>query len=419
MPAHKIRRKHPGLQIAGGGRVRTLSFSAALRWSESLKTRPNRLVLPQELQPARDNDSVDFNRAAHEDGMARRDGIPPPRDPENVHGLPVSKNTGFPTTEDAYADVVSSVDGESDDGLKLASNTRQTSSGPSSQQIEENTAQYERDKKEVKTSANAAETSGDNSEKPLKNTERAAKNNEKPANHSTTTGSETLKPGEKRKSTELEIIESKVKRLRASDRQARLRKGTAAANALEDNPNDPALEKTIHMQHSRAAPFKVSKTDLTTIRKFVYDKGLVGGSQPELLQELLAQLGVEEDDDDAILGKLKQKVSNVNRTRREFHEMVAEDDVESVKERLVNIFKTFATRPGALGMVKEAIAQVEEFVETLPESEDASSSDEQTDHVAEPAGKIAPLSAMSSSTEEDNIATICDRFGNDAPKSHN
>jgi hypothetical protein len=55
----------------------------------------------------------------------------------------------------------------------------------------------------------------------------------------------------------------------------------------------------------------------------VYDKGLVGGSQPALLQELLTEIGVEEQDEVAILEKLKLKVSNVNRTRREFNEMVA------------------------------------------------------------------------------------------------
>jgi hypothetical protein len=31
------------------------------------------------------------------------------------------------------------------------------------------------------------------------------------------------------------------------------------------------------------------------IRTFVYDKGLVGGSQPELLKHLLDELGVDDD----------------------------------------------------------------------------------------------------------------------------
>jgi hypothetical protein len=69
----------------------------------------------------------------------------------------------------------------------------------------------------------------------------------------------------------------------------------------------------------------------------------------------------------AIREKLEQKVSNVNRTRREFSEMIVDDDIDNVKERLVplvNIFKTSGRRPGALEKVKEAMAEMEQFVET-------------------------------------------------------
>jgi hypothetical protein len=57
----------------------------------------------------------------------------------------------------------------------------------------------------------------------------------------------------------------------------------------------------------------------------------LGGSLPELLKHLLDELGVDEDDEFAIQLKVKQKVSNLNRTRREFMEMVAEDDMGDVR----------------------------------------------------------------------------------------
>lgn len=55
-------------------------------------------------------------------------------------------------------------------------------------------------------------------------------------------------------------------------------------------------------------------------------------------------------------------MSNVNRTRREFMEMIAQDNVDVVNNRLVNIFKTFVGRPNALEKVKEAIAAIEDRV---------------------------------------------------------
>jgi hypothetical protein len=40
----------------------------------------------------------------------------------------------------------------------------------------------------------------------------------------------------------------------------------------------------------------VATTDAATIRDFVYDKGLIGTSQPALLEELYQELGLEETD---------------------------------------------------------------------------------------------------------------------------
>jgi hypothetical protein len=96
---------------------------------------------------------------------------------------------------------------------------------------------------------------------------------------------------------------------------------------------------------------------------FVYDKELVGGSQPELLKHLLDELGVDDDDEFAIQLKVKQKVSNLNRTRREFKEMVAEDDMGDVRDRLLKIVEEFGKRPGAsafLLQLRESIAVEED-----------------------------------------------------------
>jgi hypothetical protein len=100
------------------------------------------------------------------------------------------------------------------------------------------------------------------------------------------------------------------------------------------------------------------------IRTFVYDKGLVGGSrQPQLLKELMGELGVDDDGEFAIQLKVKQKVSNLNRTRREFMEMVAEDDMGDVRDRLLKFVEEFGKRPGGSAFVrqlKESIAVEEE-----------------------------------------------------------
>jgi hypothetical protein len=71
-----------------------------------------------------------------------------------------------------------------------------------------------------------------------------------------------------------------------------------------------------HHYHEKGR-YKLSPIDLSTIREYVYDEGLVGASQRDLLEKLLEEIGVEEQDEVAIREKLKQKVSNVNRTRRE------------------------------------------------------------------------------------------------------
>jgi hypothetical protein len=193
----------------------------------------------------------------------------------------------------------------------------------------------------------------------------SAKNIKAPSSCSEKKVLKSVKPVENRNLAELNVIEPTSQQHRASEGQARVHIGAAVQNAPKHNLNPQDVEETVHMQGTRAEPSKVSKADLRTMRKFVFDKGLVGGSQPELLQQLFAELGVEETEEDAIIGKLKQKVSNINRTRREFYEMVAQDDIGSVKERLVNIFKTFAKRPGAVGKVTEAMAQIEEFARIM------------------------------------------------------
>jgi hypothetical protein len=70
------------LQIARAGRkggtfVRTLRYSAAQRWAESLKTRPNRLVPPPKKHPRDDReDGIDFGRPGDDAGMLYQDGNP-------------------------------------------------------------------------------------------------------------------------------------------------------------------------------------------------------------------------------------------------------------------------------------------------------------------------------------------------------
>jgi hypothetical protein len=74
MPAFPIR-KGRGLQIAragknGGTFVRNLRDSAAQRWSESLKTRPNRLIPPPKKHSRDDReDGIDFGRLGDDAGM--------------------------------------------------------------------------------------------------------------------------------------------------------------------------------------------------------------------------------------------------------------------------------------------------------------------------------------------------------------
>jgi hypothetical protein len=140
-----------------------------------------------------------------------------------------------------------------------------------------------------------------------------------------------------------------------------------------DHWNLLAIEKTAHVRNALSGPFRISAADLTTMRKFVYDTGLVGGRRPEMLQELLAEICVVQEDNEAIIGKLRLKMSNIKRIGPEFYEMVAEDDIHVLKERIVNIFKAFAIRPVALGMVKPAMAEIEGFVGTSEEPDDESS----------------------------------------------
>jgi hypothetical protein len=178
------------------------------------------------------------------------------------------------------------------------------------------------------------------------------------------TRSKKSKTSEHRNVTEVQVVEHPSKRQRVIERQVRLRMANAATEE-QDEFNQEAVKKAVYMQKSRLDAYKISKINLATIRSFVYDKGLVGPSQRELLDELLEEIGVEAEDEVAIREKLKTKVINVNRTRREFYEMATEDAIDDVKQRLVHVFKTFGKRAGALQKVKEAIAELEEFAATL------------------------------------------------------
>jgi hypothetical protein len=181
-------------------------------------------------------------------------------------------------------------------------------------------------------------------------------------NSSTKNSTKTLprvKPSKQpkvRKVTEIQVVERPSKRQRVIERQVRIRMANAAAEEQDDAFTQEAVEKTVFVQQSRSEAYKISKINVATMRHFVWDKGLVGPSQPELLDELLEEIGVEERDEVAIREKVKTKVCNVNRTRREFYEMIDEDDIDDVAARLVNAIKSFGARPGALQKVKEAVA---------------------------------------------------------------
>jgi hypothetical protein len=61
-------------------------------------------------------------------------------------------------------------------------------------------------------------------------------------------------------------------------------------------PSDTTNLRSSVTQKSRSDAFTISKPDVSMICTFVYDKGLVGGSQPELLKHLLDELGVDDDE---------------------------------------------------------------------------------------------------------------------------
>jgi hypothetical protein len=62
---------------------------------------------------------------------------------------------------------------------------------------------------------------------------------------------------------------------------------------------------------------------------------------------------VDDGDEFAIQLKVKQKASNLNRTRREFMDMVAEDDMADVRDRLLKIVEEFGKRPGGSAFVRQ------------------------------------------------------------------
>jgi hypothetical protein len=228
------------------------------------------------------------------------------------------------------------------------------SESENSSSSDEDVIEVEKPKPAGKKSQKSASSTKKTSKKDSKTTKNSStKNNTKKS-----TRIKLSKPSELRKVTEVQVIERPSKRQRVIERQVRLRMANAAAEEQDDAFTQEAVEKTVYIQQSRSEAYKMSKINVATMRHFVWDKGLVGPSQPDLLDELLEEIGVEERDEVAIREKVKTKVCNVNRTRREFYEMVAEDDIDDVTERLVNAIKTFGARPGALQKVKEAVAAI-------------------------------------------------------------
>jgi hypothetical protein len=262
-----------------------------------------------------------------------------------------SEHSSFGGSDDSESDDASSVDEEISDLDEPAAKKVRKSTLPVSKQKRVNTTKSTR-------VSNKAKPSLQNTEKPLKNTKKSSRRPK-------TTTVKTMNPAEKRKVAELQVVEPLSKRHRLIERQVRLRMAAATAEEQDETFDQEAVEKTVYLQKSRSEAYQVTKLDLKTMRQFVWDKGLVGPSQPELLQDLLVEIGAEEQDEVAIREKLKQKVRNVNRTRREFDEMVAEDDIDDVKNRIVKAFKSFGSRPGALPKVKEALAELEDFAGTL------------------------------------------------------
>jgi hypothetical protein len=81
MPVYPIERKGRGLQIARAGRrggtfVQNLRYSAAQRWADSLKTRPNRLIPPRQGIPPGDYEAdFEFGRQG-DDAIPYQEGNP-------------------------------------------------------------------------------------------------------------------------------------------------------------------------------------------------------------------------------------------------------------------------------------------------------------------------------------------------------
>jgi hypothetical protein len=56
-----------------------------------------------------------------------------------------------------------------------------------------------------------------------------------------------------------------------------------------------------------------------------------------------------------MLTTLQQKVCNINRTRREFYEMVETDEVAQVANRLKTVLSSFCKREDGRDALKEAL----------------------------------------------------------------
>jgi hypothetical protein len=270
----------------------------------------------------------------------------------------VAEMEKFVGTVEESDDQSSSSDGETGDAAEPEGSSAPQSALAPSTEDNSKTTTYVAAYHGALQSATKFEQSGNS-------TKCSPKNSGRPSGWSESNTWKTMKLAEKPNFTELEVMEALSKTHRASARHASPAVVTEVARSAEPTFISQNVKKTFHMQRPRQESLHVSKKDPTTVRKKVNHEGLVCGSQPERLQQLFAGMGVEDDEEDTLIAKLKQKVSNVNRTRSDFYEMVAPDDIDSVKARLGNLFKTFARHPGAFGKVKDAMAEIEAFARII------------------------------------------------------
>lgn len=107
-----------------------------------------------------------------------------------------------------------------------------------------------------------------------------------------------------------------------------------------------AVKSHILRETIRAENYIFARSDTTTIRNFVYERGLIGATPTPVYCELVNKLGV--DPADTILcSKIKQRVANEYGGVRRVRKMVAEDPIELVTGRISQQIIDFSERSGA------------------------------------------------------------------------